>query len=845
MKLRPLAILGLLLAAATGVSAREKAFGICTQQSPLNADSNATPHFAIKVQQVSTSCTVTVYINGTTTLATLYSDNIGTVKSNPFQADTNGLWFFYADNGRYDVQFSGGAPTISPAYTYSDYLLCDGCAGGGGGGGGSGPVLQTNETNNISQILLDFQNATETPTGKQISFTNPSGGIEHAVLTNVAPSTGGSTLIGDITDLLEGQTVCADSATHLANCTPGVPVVNDTSAAYAVRCGVGSSSDRASIITEHFGSASAFTVPAAESTGCDNGFSFGIVNYGSGTVTLTPATSTISYGSTFGASSMPVLAGQGAFVYENSNGYFAFLVSSSSSSGCDTTGFADQSVLFIHPLSTCAVDPNFLWDETAGKDWLLVGLAPVAPGTFDNFNTSFNIFPDWNDTQATFGRIVTQSGPLKESCVICVVGDMEGTTGLGFTAGIEAYVWDNAKETASNGVFGARLEVFNNNAASSTIGSTVGAQADMFIDGAGTGQKIFGFATQTQSQTGVTATGSHAIAFNDQGFQDTHGAISIYEGFDTQATINGQIDGVGVCGFVVEANCAPLGTGTLSGSWAILACSNASAPNKCPSYIGGDLTLFGSVNQSGGSVNFTGGAITLKPLSLSNPGAGPTLTVTGGAGTTWGYKYVAVAGDAHSVASSETTASAAATLDVSNFITIQCPSLISGATSYDIYRTTVGTSPNTTGKIATLNGNCTLANGTNLVDNGLAGDSSTPPATNNTGNIFIDGPIINATTSFAYVSESYCGTTTTCANTAISGPRVIFGSVALNNASPSIATVASISPAFTSSSSYVCTVTNATSSTNGLKVANVSSSSFTITGPNTVTDTVNYVCTGN
>ena len=53
-------------------------------------------------------CTVTVYISGTTTLATVYSDNLGTVLANPFVASSYGLWYFYASNGTYDVQLSGG-----------------------------------------------------------------------------------------------------------------------------------------------------------------------------------------------------------------------------------------------------------------------------------------------------------------------------------------------------------------------------------------------------------------------------------------------------------------------------------------------------------------------------------------------------------------------------------------------------------------------------------------------------------------------------------------------------------------------------------------------------------------
>lgn len=51
--------------------------------------------------------TVTVRLAGTSTLANLFSDTAGTVKSNPFVADSDGEFFFYASNGRYDIQLQG------------------------------------------------------------------------------------------------------------------------------------------------------------------------------------------------------------------------------------------------------------------------------------------------------------------------------------------------------------------------------------------------------------------------------------------------------------------------------------------------------------------------------------------------------------------------------------------------------------------------------------------------------------------------------------------------------------------------------------------------------------------
>src|SRR5438445_8816894 len=90
-----------------------------------------------------------------------------------------------------------------------------------------------------------------------------------------------------------------------------------------------------------------------------------------------------------------------------------------------------------------------------------------------------------------------------------------------------------------------------------------------------------------------------------------------------------------------------------------------------------------------------------------------------------------------------------------------------------------------------------------------------------------------------------CGTTATCVPAAVLGGTVVMGSVALTSGTPSTATVTGISPAFTGTTSYVCVGTDATDATKNLiKIVNVSATSFTITGPATVTDTVNYVCVG-
>lgn len=80
--------------------------------------------------QIFPSCVITVYLAGTNTIATIYSDNVGTALGNPFTSDSTGHWFFYASNGTYDVNRSGGGGTGFPSpSTYGGMLTYDSAAG--------------------------------------------------------------------------------------------------------------------------------------------------------------------------------------------------------------------------------------------------------------------------------------------------------------------------------------------------------------------------------------------------------------------------------------------------------------------------------------------------------------------------------------------------------------------------------------------------------------------------------------------------------------------------------------------------------------------------------------------
>lgn len=94
---------------------RQRIQGWCEQGNRVITVNTTTSSILTPVQRSFPSCIVTVFNTGTVVKPTIYSDNIGTTKANPFTAATTGYWFFYVDDGVYDVQFSGAG--ISPTYT--------------------------------------------------------------------------------------------------------------------------------------------------------------------------------------------------------------------------------------------------------------------------------------------------------------------------------------------------------------------------------------------------------------------------------------------------------------------------------------------------------------------------------------------------------------------------------------------------------------------------------------------------------------------------------------------------------------------------------------------------------
>jgi len=126
---------------------------------------------ATKVQRSYPQCTVTIFVHGGG-LATIYSDNNLTPLANPFQANLDGSFVWYAANGRYDQQISSA--NIAAPFTFLDILLCDPAALGACGTLASGVTTLNTLTGDLT--LIAGSNITITPTSSSTLVIASTGG---------------------------------------------------------------------------------------------------------------------------------------------------------------------------------------------------------------------------------------------------------------------------------------------------------------------------------------------------------------------------------------------------------------------------------------------------------------------------------------------------------------------------------------------------------------------------------------------------------------------------------------------------------------------------------------------
>lgn len=162
-----LAFLGVPVAAQT----YEKIQGYCEKGGEQVTTDGRTS--TTRVQRSYPSCTITVYDTGTTNLASIASNSGGTPKPNPFTADSDGYWSWFALDGVYDVKMSGGG-LLSPVTRSGFWIVTS--SGGGGGITGSGttnrfPIFTSSTAigNSVFQQVGTAEFAPAT-TGKRINL---------------------------------------------------------------------------------------------------------------------------------------------------------------------------------------------------------------------------------------------------------------------------------------------------------------------------------------------------------------------------------------------------------------------------------------------------------------------------------------------------------------------------------------------------------------------------------------------------------------------------------------------------------------------------------------------------
>jgi hypothetical protein len=358
------------------------------------------------------------------------------------------------------------------------------------------------------------------------------------------------------------------------------------------------------------------------------------------------------------------------------------------------------------------------------------------------------------------------------------------------------------------------------------------------------GDSTLNTATGVMTNTGMNGVQYSTLATGIVKNATTTGVPSIAIGTDLPAGI--PIASVGSAGLsaTAPANIAATGVISLTVSGTGSVCLTTSCVMTTPN-IG--------TPASGNAANLTG--LPVAGCTGCAPLASPTFT-----GTVTGPNYVTNGATAGFYQCTQGTANGHAT---ANTFTIECPAAV---TAYELLVPGAAASgiPTWTNASGVVTESITATNGTGNVVLTTSPTLVTPVLGAATGtSLSVSGSltstvatgtapiVVTSTTTVPNLTVSnhptvqFCGTTTTCSHTAESSPKIVFGSAALVSGTPSTATITGISPAFTATADYVCTVTGQSAATTSLySVANVSASSFTITGPATTTTVINYVCVG-
>jgi hypothetical protein len=408
--------------------------------------------------------TVAVYNTGTTTFATIYSDNGITLKANPFTTSSAlaspGAYEFYAANGAYDIVFTKTGYTFTAALTRR-ITLFDVNDGGGGGGGTSEFADLLSGTNITAAMVVG--------SGASLNFTG-TGSINASLfrgLSTLSIGVGGTGQTTAPDDTLLIGTGAGYGQVSLPACAiPTTSKLLYDSASNLLSCGVDRGGDFSTI-----GSGTNTTAAMAIGSGATLTFSgsgvinasafhgnaiVGIADGGTGLTTAPDDALMLGNGSLFVLTSLPSCsnATTSKLLYDNTSNIFSCGTDQSAGGGTtfDTIGSGTNTTMAAVLGSGASLAVTGTGAVTATNFWPNVVTVNAGNSPYTALTTNATLLCDTsaaaqiiNLPAATVKTVLTFVNVGSNTCTINRVGADTITTGL--SVGLTSFVLRNAGST--------------------------------------------------------------------------------------------------------------------------------------------------------------------------------------------------------------------------------------------------------------------------------------------------------------------------------------------------------------------------------------------------------------
>lgn len=280
------------------------------------------------------------------------------------------------------------------------------------------PAAQANFLNCFAQTdngspTSNFSLECPLATAAQPGFMQLAGDLNGG--TDAAPTvTGVQTIPVTFTSPAANDVICFPTSSTLANCKQGVPIRTVSSNSDPIVA-----TDRVSMVRYTAASgATAVTIAQAGTGGFTNNFTAVLTNaQGSGTVTVTPATSTIN-----GAATLAIIAGNYCFIYSDNSNYFANCGTTSGAGGVTGSGTSNTMTKWTN---TTVIGNSSVTDD---------GSTPTRTPNGSNTATVGN-YDEWiiDTAGVTANKLACRSSNNK--AITCPTSTTQGVLGVALSTG--------------------------------------------------------------------------------------------------------------------------------------------------------------------------------------------------------------------------------------------------------------------------------------------------------------------------------------------------------------------------------------------------------------------------